>query len=204
MLEGLVDAVAASAWVYPVIGGVAALDALVPLVPSEATVIVAAALAGAGDLVLAFVVLAGAGGAALGDNAAYLVGRAGRARRPGRWLDPPRWGPRLRRAETTLQERAATIIVCSRFVPGGRTAAMLSAGLIGLPWRRFVGFDLAAAALWACYASALGWLGGRAFAERPVHALLLALAVASALALLLEAGRRVLRGRRVRSTSAEP
>ena len=58
--------------------GLATLDAVFPVVPSEATVIAAAALAGADDLVLSFILIAAAGGAVIGDNVAYLLGRAGR------------------------------------------------------------------------------------------------------------------------------
>jgi membrane protein DedA with SNARE-associated domain len=94
-----------------------------------------------------------------------------------------------------LRERSATVIVVSRFVPGGRTATMLSAGLVGLPWRRFVLFDVAAAVVWAAYASLIGLVGGKAFADRPLHALLLAFGLAAALALLIEGVRRLVRAR---------
>ena len=68
---------------------------------------------------------------------------------------------------------------------------MLSAGLVGLPWRRFFAWDLLAGILWASYASVIGWVGGKAFADKPLHGLLLALALAAALTLLIESGRRL-------------
>ncbi|HEY3549756.1 MAG TPA: DedA family protein [Gaiellaceae bacterium] len=192
MFESLIDIVTGSAWVYPLILAVAALDAVFPLVPSEATVIAAAALAGAGDLVLSLVLVAAAGGAVIGDNVAYLLGRAGRGQVVARLLRSATWRERVTRAETMLRERSATIIVVSRFIPGGRTATMLSAGLIGLPWRRFAAFDLAAGVLWAGYAGLIGLVGGKAFADDPLHALLLAFGLAAVLALLIEGGRRVI------------
>ena len=73
---------------------------------------------------------------------------------------------------------------------------MLSAGLVGLPWRRFAAYDLAAGVLWAGYASLIGLIGGKAFADKPLHALLLAFGIAAALTLLIESGRRTIRGRR--------
>lgn len=193
MFESLVELITSSGWVYPLILGIAALDAVLPLVPSEATVIAAAALAGAGDLVLSFVLLAAAGGAVIGDNVAYLIGRTGQAQVSGRVLRSSGWRARIARAEKMLRERSATIIVVSRFIPGGRTATMLSAGLVGLPWPRFAAYDLAAGILWAGYASVVGVIGGKAFADKPLHALLLAFALAAALALLIESGRRVAR-----------
>jgi membrane protein DedA with SNARE-associated domain len=191
VFESLIDIVVASAWVYPLIAGVAALDAVFPLVPSEATVIAAAALAGTGDLVLSFVVVSGAAGAVIGDNLAYLLGRAGQGSVVRRLLRSPRWRSRMERGETLLRERSATVIVVSRFIPGGRTATMLSAGLLGLAWRRFLVFDLAAGVIWAAYASLIGLVGGKAFADEPLHALLLAFGLAAALALLIESGRRL-------------
>ncbi|HJU37269.1 MAG TPA: DedA family protein [Gaiellaceae bacterium] len=193
MFESLIEIVTASAWVYPLILAVAALDAVFPLVPSEATVVAAAALAGAGDLVLSLVLVAAAGGAVIGDNVAYLLGRAGRRPVVARLMRSARWRERVTRAESMLRERSATIIVVSRFIPGGRTATMLSAGLVGLRWPRFAAFDLAAGALWAGYAGVIGLVGGKAFADEPLHALLLAFGLAAVLALLIEGGRRVLR-----------
>ncbi|HVW89686.1 MAG TPA: VTT domain-containing protein [Gaiellaceae bacterium] len=190
MFQGLVDTVTASAWVYPLILGVAALDAVFPLVPSEATVIAAAALAGSGELGLGLVLLAGAAGAVVGDNVAYAIGRAGRGFALDRISRSAAWSRRFARAQAQLRRRGGTVIVVSRFVPGGRTATMISAGIAGLGWRCFVAFDVAAGVVWASYAGAVGWAGGKAAADRPLHALLLAFALAGALALLIEMGRR--------------
>jgi membrane-associated protein len=192
VFQSLVDLVTQSSWVYALILGIAALEAVFPLVPSEATVVAAAALAGAGDLVFLLVLIAGAGGAAIGDNVAYLIGRAGQGQVVGRLLRSPRWRARAEQGTRMLRERSATIIVASRFIPGGRTATMLSAGLVGLPWRRFASYDLSACLLWAAYASVIGLVGGKAFADEPLHALLLAFGLAAALTLLIEGARRAI------------
>jgi len=193
VFESLVEPVAASDWVYLLILSIAALDAVFPLVPSEATVIAAAALAGTGDgdPTIVFILLAGAAGAVAGDNAAYLLGRAGRGVVTHRVLRSSRWRRRLERAETQLQRRGGTIIVVSRFIPGGRTATMLSAGLVGLAWRRFAPLDAAACLLWAAYACLIGFVGGKTFADDPVRSLLLAFALALALMFAIEGGRRL-------------
>ena len=68
---------------------------------------------------------------------------------------------------------------------------MLCAGLVGLSWRRFFAWDLLACVIWAGYATVIGWIGGRAFADKPLHGLLLAFGLAAALTLLVESGRRV-------------
>jgi membrane protein DedA with SNARE-associated domain len=193
VFQGLVDTITASAWVYPLIVGVAALDAVFPLVPSEATVIAAGALAATGDLDLWPVLFAGAAGAVAGDNVAYLIGRAGRGRALRRLSRSATWRRRFGLAEAQLRRRGGTVIVVSRFVPGGRTATMISAGIAGLGWRRFAGYDVAAGLVWASYAAAVGWVGGRASADEPLLALLIAFGLAGLLALLIEAGRRLRR-----------
>jgi membrane protein DedA with SNARE-associated domain len=198
VFESLVDVVVASGWVYALILAIAALDAVFPLVPSEATVVAAGALAGAGELMLGVVLLAGAAGAVLGDNIAYLLGRAGQRPLAARLLDSPKCRERIGRAETKLTERAGTIIVVSRFVPGGRTATMLSAGLIGLSWRRFIVYDVAAGTAWAVYAGVIGVVGGKAFSDEPLHALLLAFGLAAALMVAIEGARRLVRTTRDR------
>jgi membrane protein DedA with SNARE-associated domain len=73
---------------------------------------------------------------------------------------------------------------------------MLSAGLIGLGWRRFIVYDLVAGASWAGYASVIGVIGGKAFADQPLHGLLLAFGLAAALMLVIESGRRLARAAR--------
>jgi membrane-associated protein len=202
MFQQLIDVATHSDWAYLLVFAIAALDAVFPVVPSEATLITAAALAASGRLDLAAVFVAGAGGAALGDNGAYLIGRvsAGGVRRIMR---SPRAQAAMRWAERELRARGATIVIASRFVPGGRTATMLTAGVTGLRWRRFVLLDLVAALLWAAYGSALGLLGGVAFAHRPLYAVGVALSLAAALVVALEGGRRLVR-RRTRRTRGTP
>src|SRR5581483_2892830 len=190
MFESIVDVVTASDWVYALILLIAALDAVFPVVPSEATVIAAASLAAGGELVLGFVLVAGATGAVIGDNVAYLGGRAGQGFLRRRLLSTPRWRQRTTVAERQLRERGGTIIAVSRFIPGGRTATMLTAGIVGLGWRRFAFYDVLAGLLWATYASVIGWIGGRAFTEHTAYALFLAFGIAAALTLVIEGGRR--------------
>ena len=194
MFDSLVEIVASSDWSYLIVFAVAALDAVFPLVPSEATVVTAAALAAAGRLSLAPVVAAAAGGALVGDNAAYLLGRlSGRTVR--RLASSEKARSRLRWAEAQLAARGGTVVVVSRFVPGGRTATMLASGVVRYRWRRFVAADVAAAALWAGYSATLGYAGGLTFRRQPLYGVVVALGLALGLALLFEGGRR-LRGKR--------
>jgi membrane-associated protein len=198
MFESLVDLVATSDWPYALVFAIAALDAVFPLVPSEATVITAGALAASGRLSLAAILVAGAAGAFAGDNVGYLLGRLS-ARSVRRLLRSTRAQARLRWAETGLVQRGSAVIMVSRFIPGGRTATMLSAGVTRFHWPRFARLDAVAAVLWASYGVALGYVGGVTFRDKPLYAVTLALGLAAALTILLEGLRR----RRSRRASRE-
>ena len=139
-------------------------------------------------------------GALLGDNIAFLCGRQ-LDTRVHRWLQAsPRRRERLQWAEHQLNRRGGTIIVGSRFIPGGRTATMLAAGMLEMPWRRFVVFDLAAAIIWALYGTAIGYFGGTAFENQPLLAVTVALGLALAAGVATELGRRLVT--RVRGEAA--
>jgi membrane protein DedA with SNARE-associated domain len=195
MLESLVELVSGSPWTYALVLTVAALDALVPIVPSEATAIAAGVVAAAGELSLALVVAAAAAGAFAGDSSAYGVGRALGPRATRRL--PER---RVAWAEGKLRAHATLLILAARFVPGGRTVTMTSAGATHLPWLRFERLAAVAAVLWAAYAATLGYVGGRAFEEDPLKALLVGFGLAAGVAVAVEAGRRAVRA--ARRTSA--
>jgi len=165
----------ASGWAYAIVLLLAFLDAVVPVVPSETAVITAGVVAAAGDLSLPLVIAAAASGAFLGDNTAYLIGRRFGSRIVERFFKSEKATKRIEWATKRLDERGGELIVIARFIPGGRTAVTLSAGLVSFPWRRFAAYDVVAGLFWALYASLLGYFGGHAFEDAPWKGLLLAL-----------------------------
>jgi membrane-associated protein len=187
----LVDLVSASPWTYAVIFAVAALDAIFPVVPSEATVISAGVLAGVGDLSIALVIAAGAAGAFAGDNSAYGIGRFTWHKFGSRFTRSAKARRRLDWAASTLARRGGLLIFGGRFVPGGRTAVTVTAGLTRMRWPLFAGFDALAALAWASYAGLIGYLGGRTFEENPLLALVLGFGVAFGVIVLVEGARRL-------------
>jgi len=196
VFQSLVDLVSGSPWTYAAIFGIAALDAVFPLVPSETAVITAGVIAASGDLILGLVFVSAAAGALVGDNTAYLIGS--RIGRPGaeRVLRGDRGRRSLDWAERVLNERGGLLIVVARFIPGGRTAITLTSGIVAYPWRsRFLPFDAVAAVSWALYCSLLGYFGGRAFEHQPWKGLLIAFAIAGGITLTVELVRH-LRNRR--------
>jgi membrane protein DedA with SNARE-associated domain len=180
-------------WSYAVILGIAGLDALVPIVPSETLAITGGVLAARGELHVGTVIAAAAAGAFVGDSSTYLLGR--KLGRPAR--DRVFRGRRMRRAlgwaERQLAERGPYLILIARYVPGGRTATNFTAGIVH--FRAAVFFPVAAvgATTWACYAVLLGYFGGKFFEERPSLALGVALGVAFGVAGAVELTRKLRR-----------
>jgi len=201
--ESLLDFVSASPWTYAAVLGVAAFDALIPVVPSETAVITAGVLAGAGDLQIAFVVAAAAAGAFLGDSSAYWLGRGLGGRLERGLFRGERAARRRRWAEQTLDRHGGPLIVGARFVPGGRTATTLTAGIVRMRWVRFGLFAAAAGIVWASYAGLVGYVGGRAFEERPLVALAVGFGIAAAVYAGVESARLALRRARPLAARAE-
>jgi membrane-associated protein len=192
LLQGLIDLLTGSLWTYPLLFGICAGDALVPAFPSETAVIVCGIQAARGQLSLQWVIVWAAAGAFTGDNASYAVGR---------WLGTPTVKrffsgevaqSRLDWARNFLKERGSYVLIVARFIPGGRTAATFTSGLVHLRWStRFAPYILAAAVLWSVYAALLGYLGGRLFEDQPIYALLLAFGIAAVITVGVEGWRRV-------------
>jgi len=185
----------ASGWAYLILLAFALLDAVVPLIPSEASVITAGVVSASGDLALPLVLTSAALGAFLGDNFGYWLGRRFGERAKERFFHGPRGQRQIAWAERQMRERSGELIIVGRFVPGGRTAVALTAGSLRYPWRRFAVFDAAAAVLWASYAALLGFFGGRAFEHAPWKGLLLAFGLALAVTAGTELVRRLRRRR---------
>jgi membrane-associated protein len=189
-VESLIDLVSSSPWTYAVILGVAALDVLLPLVPSETTVISAGVLAGTGDLHLGLVIAAGAAGAYAGDSTAFSLGRRFGPGLDRRVFRGETGGRRRAWAERALARHGGALIFGARFVPGGRTATTVTAGLLRMPWVRFAAFAAAAGVTWASYAALVGFVGGRAFENNPLWGLLLGFGIAAGVFAVVEVARR--------------
>ena len=169
-----------------------ALDAIFPVLPSETVVIaLGVATAGSVDPRIALLVACAAVGAFLGDNLCYLLGRRFGPYVERRFFSGEKGARRRAWAERSLARYGMPLIVVCRFIPGGRTAVMLSCGIVCYDRRRFVIATAIAGTLWAAYSFFAGRLGGKAFEDRPWAGLLLAFAGTLAVSGLIEVIRRI-------------
>jgi membrane-associated protein len=190
-LPGVVDAVAGSPWVLLLLFAVAGLDAVVPLAPSESTLIAVAVLAAtAGEPHIGLVIAAAAAGAFAGDVLSYRIGARAKA---GvlRWLQGKARGPAAYDwARRALHGRGGQVLVFARYLPGGRAASALAAGVVGYPAGRFRAWTALGVSLWASMAGLMGYTCGLLLDGEPWKALLLAYAGAGLLLVVAEVVRR--------------
>jgi membrane protein DedA with SNARE-associated domain len=140
-----------------------------------------AAVAATADVPNPLLLMAVAGlGAFLGDNIAYLIGRRVGTRR-WRWMRGPRMQGAFRWAGDELRKRPASLILVARFIPIGRVAVNLTAGVTHYHHLRFVVLTACSATLWASYSVGIGLFFGRWFANN--HLLGAAIAIVCAVGL---------------------
>ena len=169
-------------------------------------VIVAGTLAGAGDLNVFLVILAAWAGAVIGDNISYGIGKFAGERTVKRLFRHEKALKGFDWAEQQLEERGSYIILIARFIPFGRTAVTFTAGYT----RACRGTGSSAttsspAALWATYATMLGYIGGKQFEEQPWKGVVLGLAIAFTVAFADRGrARRAKAAATGRSTDGEP
>lgn len=186
-----------SPWVYLFVFAIVGFDSLVPIVPAETVLISAATYAAAGTPNPVGLVLAAAVGALAGDVAAYLVGRGGGSL-VLRWARHPRVHGLIDRTEAMFARRGGAALIAGRFVPGGRTATTVTAGMVRYPRLRFLAFDAAGCLTWALYSTGVGLLGGVIFDDQPLFAVGLGIGIALLITGVAEITGRVLARRRTR------
>lgn len=186
-LGGAAEALASSPWLLVLVAGLAVVDGLVPPVPSE-TILVSAtvlALSGGGPHVV-LIVLAAAVGAFVGDTLAYALGRLVPIHRvPG--LRGDRGRRAVGSAGRALERRGVPMIVAARFVPVGRVAVNVGAGVLDLPPRRYLPAAGTAALLWAGVTAALGAGAHAVVGGHPLVSVVVGVAAGALLGLGLDA-----------------
>jgi membrane protein DedA with SNARE-associated domain len=178
-------------WFLVLIGVIAFLDSVVPVVPSETCVIIGGVASSRGTQSLVLVIVVAALGAFLGDNTAYQLGHRASDRLRRRAERKPKFATRLAWAREQIRRRGGLLLITARFIPGGRTALTLSCGITNQRRSWFVRWIVVATVIWATYAALLGRIGGEAFKDDHTKAFVLAFALAISTNILIEIARHI-------------
>jgi membrane protein DedA with SNARE-associated domain len=187
LLQGTLD----SPWLWLIVFAVAGLDALLPFMPSETTVVTVAVLLGTDLPRLALLVAVAAIGAWAGDCVSHWIGRRAGPLMLARLQRGERGQARYQWARTQVDRNGGLLIVAGRYLPGGRVASGLATGSMGVSWLRFAWLDLLGAGIWALYSVVIGSIGGASFADEPGTGLLLSFAIGLFMVGAIEVVRRL-------------
>jgi membrane-associated protein len=181
---------AANWWFLGVIFFIAFLDSVIPIVPSETTVIIggvaAASTENPAPYSLIMVIACGALGAFLGDNTAYSIGHHWSPSFERRAERKEKFRTRLTWARTQIRTRGGLLLITARFIPGGRTVLTLSSGITRQPRPWFIMWTAIAATVWASYAAGLAYVVGDAFEDNHTAAFWIAFGTALSINVVIE------------------
>ncbi len=137
-------------------------NAGIPL-PGETMLLFASFLAFEHEgLSLGAIIAVGTAACTLGDNLGYWVGNRGGRPLLHRYQKVFRISDhRIARGEKLFERFGATTVFFARFVFGMRVLAGPLAGVLRMPWRRFVLFNFLGAAVWVTAISCLGYFFGQ-------------------------------------------
>jgi membrane protein DedA with SNARE-associated domain len=129
----------------------------VPL-PGESLLVVAAILAGRGELSFPILLLSAWGGAVAGDNIGYLIGKTFGHKLLRRYGEKIGLKPdRLRQVEAVFARYGSATVIFARFFNVLRQLNGVVAGALGMHWWRFVVFNALGGALWVALWTTAGF-----------------------------------------------
>ena len=176
------------------------------VIPSETAVVVGGVLASRGNLSLPLLAGFVAVAAVTGDTLGYVIGRrfgpAIQLSRAGRWVGTARWD----RAHAYVQSHGAWAVVLGRWVGVLRALVPATAGMVRLPYRRFLTANVVGGVAWVAGVLALGYLAaGSITSVQGTLGLISTIgAAAFALAMIIAMVLRRRRRERVRLRDVEP
>jgi membrane-associated protein len=131
--------------------------------PGETVLLLASFLAySQHELQLGWIIVVATIAATVGDNIGYALGQYGGRPLLDRYQSIFHIRPRtLERGENLFARFGAVAIFFARFVFGMRMIAGPMAGVLRMPWRKFLIFNFLGAALWATVISGAGYLFGQ-------------------------------------------
>jgi membrane protein DedA with SNARE-associated domain len=130
-----------------------ALENIVPPVPSEVIMGLGGIAVARGEMDFAMLLAFGTVGTVLGNLVWYEIGRRlGYLRlrplveRHGRWLTME-WED-VQRLQRYFEQRGGITVFVFRFMPFGRTVISIPAGMMRMPFWRFIAYTVAGSAIW--------------------------------------------------------
>lgn len=148
---------------YWAVGGALLLENTGIPVPGETILLLASFLAySQNELQLFWIIAIGTIAATIGDNLGFVAGYYGGRRLLDRYQNIFRIkSATLQRGERLFARFGAATVFFARFVFGMRVIAGPMAGVLRMPWKRFLIFNFLGAALWVSVISSAGYLFGR-------------------------------------------
>ncbi len=111
---------------------------------------------------LPLIIVVGIVAATFGDNLGFAIGHYGGRPLLTRYVKTFRISHHtVHRSELLFQRYGAATVFFARFVAGLRVIAGPLAGVLRMPWKRFVAFNFLGAALWVTAISGIGYLFGQ-------------------------------------------
>jgi membrane protein DedA with SNARE-associated domain len=136
------------------------------VLPGETVAVLAGAAAALGRTSLVSVLVVVVLAALLGDTIGYVVGRRVGPRLHRRVTHPGR-RKRLEEAEGQLRARGGWAVVLGRWTPFVRSVMPSLAGMSGMPYAKFLAYDLVGAGSWSVISVLAGYGAGMSY-ERVV------------------------------------
>ena len=173
-----IEVVMLTQWVYPLIGTLIFLDCFFPVLPSEIPLnMVGAWSASQGYPHIPMMFFVAILAAIVGDNLCFLLGTrlmtlVNRVQKGTKAYEGLAWVKR------NMRRGGGAAIIIARFIPSARLFMTILLGSMRFPWPVFLFFDTIGVMLWAFQALAIGYVGGMAFSDTPLFAMVISIIAA--------------------------
>jgi len=155
------------------------------IIPGEIGVLLGGVLANQHKVSLTAVLVLGISGAIIGDSVGYEIGKRYGERLlrkvPDRLLDEDK----LQRAQESVRRLGGKAVFVGRFTTAARVLVPGLAGMAGIPYLRFLAFNVAGGALWATLFVLLGYAVGSQYKTVEHNATLIGLGLLVLIAVFL-------------------
>jgi len=130
-------------------------------IPGETVLLFAGFLAYRGRMEFAPAILTAIAGATIGSSLGFWLGRYGGVAFVNRFLRWPHWvAKRYDNAQKVFLKHAAWAVFIGRFITGVRVFAGILAGVLLMPYPRFLFFTFTGAVAWALAIGCIGFMFG--------------------------------------------